>query len=124
MPARLKLDSDPSRVITGFVQSVATAGEQDSSTRLTTFPIVIAVTAVADASWINVPAQAEIVVTVHENVVVIPERCLRAEAGGRPSVLVQQGDQRVSRSVEVGAVDRGQTHIKTGLEPGQTLVCR
>jgi RND family efflux transporter MFP subunit len=44
MPTRLRLDSDPSRVVPGTVESVATAGEQDPSTRLTTFPVVITIT--------------------------------------------------------------------------------
>ena len=125
MPARLRLDSDPARVLGASVLSVATAGEQDTSTRLTTFPVVIALDTVADASWINVPAQADIVIAVHANVIVIPERCLRSDAGGKPHVLVQQGPtQRVQKTIEVGVVDRGQAEVKTGLEPGQSVVCR
>lgn len=124
MATRLRLDSDPDRVVHGTVQSVATAGEQDTSTRLTTFPVVIGITQTADSSWINVPAQAEIVVAAHENATVIPEACLRTDRTGRPQVQVDVPGGAATKTIEVGAIHDGRVQVLSGLDVGQGLLCR
>jgi RND family efflux transporter MFP subunit len=124
MTARLRLDSDPDRVVLGTVQSVATAGEQDQSTRLTTFPVVIAITQTAESSWINVPAQAEIVIEAHRNAVVIPESCLRTDRAGRGQVQVDGTAGAALKSIEVGAIQGGRAQVLSGLEAGVVLLCR
>ena len=124
MATRLRLDSDPNRVVPGTVQLVATAGEQDQSTRLTTFPITVAITQTADSSWINVPAQAEIVVATHADAVVVPETCLRTDRSGRPQVQVDGPGGPTAATIEVGAIDRGRAQILKGVEVGAVLLCR
>ena len=124
MQTRLRLDSDPDRVVHGTVQSVATAGEQDTSTRLTTFPVLIAITQAADSSWINVPAQAEIVIAAHEDVVVIPEACLRTDRTGRAQVQIEGAAAPGLATIEVGAMHDGRVQVQSGVDVGTTLICR
>jgi macrolide-specific efflux system membrane fusion protein len=125
MLARLRLDSEPGRIHPGHVESVATAGDQDQQTRLTTFPVVIAVDGVADSSWINVPAQVEIVLDTRDDVVVVPDGCVRTDPGGRAHVFVQQpGAPARSHAVEIGTTSADRVEIRHGLDAGQTLLCR
>jgi macrolide-specific efflux system membrane fusion protein len=122
MDVRIRLDSDPDRVIPARLQTVSSAGEVDQQTRLTTFPILIDVTTDEGAAWINVPAQAEIVLSVKKDVVVLPDHCLRTDPSGRSSVHVQGAETPVT--VDVGTVSRERVEIASGLEDGQTVLCR
>lgn len=124
MKVRIRLDSDLERVVPARIQTVSTAGEVDTQTRLTTFPVVIDVTTDKDTAWINVPAQAEIVLAVKNDVVVIPDHCLRTDAGGRSTVLIQEDGGTATRPVQVGVVSRERVEITSGLEAGQTVLCR
>ena len=125
MLARLRLDSEPERVRPGSVQSVATAGDQDQQTRLTTFPVVIGVDGAADAAWINVPAQVEIVLGSREDTIVVPDKCVRTDPGGRTHVFLQDGAAPArSHTVTLGTVAKDRVEIKDGLSIGQTLLCR
>jgi RND family efflux transporter MFP subunit len=124
LPARVRLDSDPGQSMDGAVQSVSTAGDVDQQSRLTTFPVIIALHSQPPGGWVNVPAQAEIVLSATVDAVTIPERCVRTDPSGRSFVTVrgQTGDR--TRSVEVGAIQKDLIQIRTGLERGQTVVCR
>jgi HlyD family secretion protein len=126
MAARLRLDSQPDRVLPGHVRSIATAGDQDTQTRLTTFPVVIAVDGEADASWINVPAQVEIVLSSRTDAIVVPDTCVRTDPGGRTHVFLQEGGDQPPRShtVQIGTVAKDRIEITDGLSAGQTLLCR
>lgn len=125
MVARLRLDSDTSRIHPGHVESVATAGDQDAQTRLTTFPVVIAVDGVADSSWINVPAQVEIVLGTRQDVIVVPDGCVRTDPGGRAHVYLQpaEGTSRL-HAVEIGTTAKDRVEVRSGVAPGDALLCR
>lgn len=123
MATRLKLDTEPERVRTGRVQSVAAAGEQDPSTRLTTFPVLIAVDVDAGSSWINIPAQAEIVIASRANVIVVPDGCIRTDATGKAQAVVA-GPSPTPTPVELGTVEKTRVEIKSGLTAGQAILCR
>lgn len=123
MATRLKLDTEPERVRTGRVQSVAAAGEQDPSTRLTTFPVLIAVDVDAGSSWINIPAQAEIVIASRANVIVVPDGCIRTDATGKAQAVVS-GPSPTPTLVELGTVEKTRVEIKSGLTAGQAILCR
>jgi multidrug efflux pump subunit AcrA (membrane-fusion protein) len=127
MEARLRLESEPDRVRTGHVESVAAAGDQDTQTRLTTFPVIVAVDGAADASSINVPAQVEIVIGARNDVLVIPDTCLRTDPGGRTYVFLQDGAEAAqarSHDVKIGIVSKDRVEILDGLSAGQSLLCR
>lgn len=125
MPARLRLDSEPEHVRPGHVESVATAGDQDPQTRLTTFPVVIAVDGAAESSWINVPAQVEIVIGSRENALVVPDTCVRTDPDGRTYVFLQEGEGPArAGTVQVGTAESDRVEITGGLSEGQTLLCR
>jgi HlyD family secretion protein len=122
--ARVRLDSDAADVLHGEVQSVSTAGDVDPSSKLTTFPIVIALKSQPPGGWVNVPAQAEIVLSASIDSVSVPERCVRADASGRSFAIVRTptGDRR--HDVEVGVIQRDRVQIRSGLEKNQDVVCR
>ena len=122
--ARIRLDSDAAENLDGVVQSVSTAGDVDPSSKLTTFPVVIALKAQPPGGWVNVPAQADILLNASISSVSVPERCVRADSGGRSYVTVrtQTGDRM--RTVEVGVVQKDRIQIRAGLDEGQTVVCR
>jgi multidrug efflux pump subunit AcrA (membrane-fusion protein) len=123
-PARVRLDSDASVQIPAVVRSVSTAGDVDQSSRLTTFPVVVALKTQPTGGWVNVPAQAEIVLSGMVDAVTVPERCVRTDPSGRSMVLVRgQGGNR-GRQVELGVIHQDRIQIRSGLEKGQTVVCR
>jgi HlyD family secretion protein len=124
LPTRLKLDTEPDKVRTGRVLTVASAGEQDQATRLTTFPVVIAVDVDPHASWINIPAQAEIVIGQRPNVLVVPDGCIRTNTGGKPQAFLKGAVPPTAVTVELGTVEKDRVEIKNGLKAGQVILCR
>lgn len=124
LAARVRLDSDASQILTAEVQSVSMAGDIDQSTRLTTFPVVLALDSQPPGGWVNVPAQAEIVLSATTTSVSVPERCVRSDPAGRSFVTVrsQMGDRQ--RTVEIGVIQKDRIQIRNGLDAGQTVVCR
>lgn len=122
--ARVRLDSDTSEVLPATVESVSTAGDVDQATKLTTFPVLVALKSQPPGGWVNVPAQAEIVLSANSQSVSVPERCVRADPSGRSYVTVRSktGDRRFT--VDVGVIQKDRIQIRSGLETGQTVVCR
>ena len=122
--ARVRLDSDASQILEGVVQSISTAGDVDQQTRLTTFPIIVALKTQPPGGWVNVPAQADIILSAQTKSIAVPERCVRTDASGRSYVTVrsQMGDRM--RPVDVGVVQSDRIQIRSGLDQGQTVVCR
>jgi HlyD family secretion protein len=124
LAARVRLDSDANEVLPAEVQSISTAGDVDTASKLTTFPIVIALKSQPPGGWVNVPAQAEIVLSANVDSVSVPEHCARGDASGRSYVIVRTptGDRR--HDVQVGVIQRDRVQIRSGLEKSQTVVCR
>ena len=124
MAARVRLDSDASNPIDAVVRSVSTAGDIDQTSKLTTFPVVIALKTQPPGGWVNVPAQAEIVLGATTDAITVPERCVRTDPAGRSYVLVQGQAGNRQRQVEVGVVQGDRVQIRAGLDKGQTVYCR
>jgi len=122
--ARVRLDSDAAQQLPAIVKSVSTAGDVDQSTRLTTFPIVITLNAQPPGGWVNVPAQAEIVLSATIDSVVVPERCIQTDPNGRTYVRVQEGFDTKYRTVDVGVLQKDKLQIRSGLDRGESIVCR
>ena len=104
--------------------SVSTAGDVDQQSRLTTFPVVIALKTQPSGGWVNVPAQAEIVLSSSAESITIPESCVRTDPSGRSSIVVRGPAGDRWRVVEVGVVQKDRIQIRSGLDKGQTVVCR
>jgi RND family efflux transporter MFP subunit len=122
--ARVRLDSDAAESLPAVVKSVSTAGDVDNSTRLTTFPIVITLKSQPPGGWVNVPAQAEIILSGTVDSVALPERCVQTDPSGRSYVRLKEGFDTRYRPVEVGVVQKDRIQIRTGLDKGQSVVCR
>lgn len=125
LTTRLKLDTEPDKIRMGRLQSVAAAGEQDQTSRLTTFPIIIEVEVDPNGSWINIPAQAEIVIGQRPGVLVVPDGCVRTNAGGQPQAFIKSASGVPSPvTVELGTVEKDRVEVKSGLKAGQVILCR
>ena len=124
LTARVRLDSDAAEILPATVQSISTAGDVDQSSKLTTFPVVIALKAQPPGGWVNVPAQADIVLSASSQSVSVPERCVRADSSGRSYVVVRSKTGDRWFTVEVGVIQKDRIQIRSGLEAGQTVVCR
>lgn len=124
LAARVRLDSDTSEVLEGTVQSVSMAGDIDQSTRLTTFPVIVALRAQPAGGWVNVPAQADIVLKASTQSVSVPERCVRTDPSGRSWVRVRTPTGDRTRTVEVGVIHKDRIQIRSGVDAGQLVVCR
>jgi HlyD family secretion protein len=124
MPVRIRLDSDPDLAVTGAVERVSAAGDVNEQTQLTTFPITISVASEDDAAWINIPAQGEIIVAAHSDVLLVPDRCLDTDGGGRTTVMRESAGVVTRALVEVGLISADQVQVVSGLEPGDVLQCR
>ncbi|MEW5981474.1 MAG: efflux RND transporter periplasmic adaptor subunit [Acidobacteriota bacterium] len=124
LAARVRLDSDAAEVLPATVQSVSMAGDIDQSTRLTTFPIVVALASQPPGGWVNVPAQADIILSARARSVSVPEGCVRSDPAGRSYVTVRTQMGNRTRVVEIGVIQKDRIQIRSGLEAGQTIVCR
>ena len=122
--ARVRLDSDATQMLPAVVKTVSTAGDVDNSTRLTTFPLVISLKTQPPGGWVNVPAQAEIVMSAIVDSIVVPEKCVMTDPTGRSYVRIKDGFDTRYRAVEVGVVQKDKIQIKTGVNKGQSVVCR
>ena len=122
--ARVRLDSDATQQLPAVVASVSTAGDVDTASRLTTFPLVVQLKEQPPGGWVNVPAQAEIVLSATIDSIAIPERCVRTDPSGRSWVIVRQQAGDRQRVVEVGVIQKDRIQVRSGLEKGQTVVCR
>jgi hypothetical protein len=85
---------------------------------------VVALKTQPPGGWVNVPAQAEIVLSATVDSVAIPERCVRTDSAGRSWVITRQQAGNRMRSVEVGVIQKDRIQIRSGLEKGQAVVCR
>ena len=124
LPARVRLDSDATQQVPAVVLSVSTAGDVDPQSRLTTFPVVVALKSQPPGGWVNVPAQAEIVLSATVESIAIPERCVRTDSSGRAFVLVRQQTGDRMRTIEVGVIQADYIQVRSGLDKGQTVLCR
>lgn len=122
--ARVRLDSDPAQLLPAQVQSISTAGDVDPASKLTTFPVVVSLKTQPPGGWVNVPAQADIVLAATVKALSVPERCVRTEGDGRAYVVVQLPTGNRSRPVDVGVVLQDRVQIRSGLDAGQTVLCR
>jgi len=73
---------------------------------------------------VNVPAQAEIVLSATINSIVIPERCVMTDPGGRTWVRLKEGFDTKYRPVDVGVLQKDKIQIRSGLDKGETVMCR
>jgi multidrug efflux pump subunit AcrA (membrane-fusion protein) len=124
LAARVRLDSDTSDVLTGVVKSVSMAGDIDQSTRLTTFPVLVTLNTQPAGGWVNVPAQADIVLSASTKSVSVPERCVRTDPSGRSWVRVRSKTGDRARTVEVGVIQKDRIQIRSGIDAGDLVVCR
>jgi multidrug efflux pump subunit AcrA (membrane-fusion protein) len=86
--------------------------------------VVVALAEQPPGGWVNVPAQAEIVLGEQVDSVAVPERCVRTSTAGQSFVYVRGQSGRIFRQVELGVIQDDRVQIRSGLEAGQTVICQ
>lgn len=123
LTARIRIDAGVARTLTGIVKTVSTAGEVDDRSRLSTFPIVVALTDVPN-TWVNVPSQAEIVLGQEAEAIVVSHRCVWTDQDGASYALMNTPEGPVRREIQLGAVQPDRMQVRGGLERGEVVLCR
>jgi RND family efflux transporter MFP subunit len=123
LTARIRIDAGETRTLTGVVKTVSTAGEVDDRSRLSTFPIVVALTDVPN-TWVNVPSQAEIVLGQEVEAIVVSHRCVWTDQDGASYALMNTPEGPVRREIQLGAVQPDRMQVRGGLERGEVVLCR
>lgn len=121
--ARIKTDQPTAATLEGRVLSVSTSGDLEGPPAVSTFPIVVALSD-TPATWINVPARAEIVVGETPDAVVVPVGCVWTDEDGQPYVRIMTPEGPVRRNVRLGSVEPARLQIADGLSRGETIGCR
>ena len=87
--------------------------------------MVIQVEVDPNSSWINIPAQAEIVIGQRPQVLVVPDGCVRTSPGGLTQAFVKSASGTPTPvTVELGTVEKERVEVKSGLTAGQVILCR
>ena len=123
LTARIRIDAGEARTLTGVVKTVSTAGEVDDKSRLSTFPIVVALANVPN-TWVNVPSQAEIVLGQETQAIVVSHRCVWTDQDGASYALMNTPEGPVRREIQLGAVQPDRMQVRGGLERGEVVICR
>ncbi|MCU1355291.1 MAG: HlyD family efflux transporter periplasmic adaptor subunit [Acidimicrobiales bacterium] len=105
--------------VTGKVVSIGVAGTTSGST--TTYPVVIGLTGDTSSLGNGATASVEIVTDASTNALAVPTSAVTT-TGTRHTVEVLSGTKTEQVSVQVGAVGRVWTEIKSGLTAGQRVV--
>ncbi|WP_214401749.1 efflux RND transporter periplasmic adaptor subunit [Pseudonocardia lacus] len=105
--------------VPGTVESVALVATSTSG--VAGYPVTIAVTGSPPGLHIGSTAQVEIVTERITDAVLVPSAAVRG-TGDETTVVVRDGEQDVTRPVEVGATSGGRTQVLRGLASGEQVV--
>ena len=138
VPVKVQLDAYPDIQFDGRVTSVgamATSGGSSSRGRgppgsrgtrgewLKQVPVEIEIMANDERIQPDLSASADILVEQQEDVLIVPRAAL-ATMDGVTSVWVQQGEEFVERTVEIGSTSDTQAVILSGLSDGEVLAAQ
>jgi hypothetical protein len=120
-PVRMTLDSDPTKVLTGKVTSVANVGEQRPNTDAKVFEVKIEV-AGADTTLRPGMTTGNTIETLREeDVLFVPIETLNSE-DGIPFVYLQSGGGSTKQEVVTGAMNDNEVIILDGLAEGDRVL--
>lgn len=115
----LTLDAFPEKTFTGKIILVNTNGQVSSG--VTTYPATIAFDTASNNIYPNMSANAKIITTVKNDVVLVPSAAVQTTSG-QAAVRVLRNGQIETVPVEVGDSNDTQTEITSGINEGETVV--
>jgi HlyD family secretion protein len=121
--ARIKVESFRDRVFNGKVTKIAPLGVEKDN--VTTFEVRVSIDNPGGQLKANMTANAEIILSEHKNVLLVPESAVVYDNQKRASVEVPDKNQKSGRrkvSVTVGLSNGSVTEILSGLNEGDQVV--
>jgi membrane fusion protein, macrolide-specific efflux system len=107
------------RNVFGTVSSVGIVASTTSG--VASFPVVVAVTGSPDGVYPGATASLQIVYRQLSDVLLVPTLAI-SRTDGASTVLLQQGQQQVRRTVQVGLSSGNQTQVTSGLSEGDQVL--
>lgn len=122
-PARIKVQSFPSKTFAGRVTKIAPLGVEKDN--VTTFEVQISIDNPGGELKANMTANAEIVLEEHKNVLTIPEQAVLYDKNRSASVWVpdtRARDGHRSVSIRTGISNGSRIEVLSGLKAGDKVV--
>jgi HlyD family secretion protein len=126
MPASIRVDAFPDKVLKGHVRTVATVASSDNF--MSDVKVYSTVVAIDDhVPGLKPGMSAEVTIHVNntiENVLTIPVQAVigGAESGRTRKVIVMTADGPVEREVQLGLSNEKMAEVRSGLEAGDQVV--
>jgi HlyD family secretion protein len=121
--ARIKVESFRDRVFNGKVTKIAPLGVEKDN--VTTFEVRVSIDNPGGELKANMTANAEIILSEHKNVLLVPESAVVYDSQKRASVEVPDKSQKSGKrkvSITVGLSNGSVTEILSGLNEGEQVV--
>ena len=122
-PARIRVESFPSKTFNGKVTKIAPLGVEKDN--VTTFEVRVSIDNPTGELKANMTANAEILITEHMNALSVPEQALVYDNQKNAFVFVpdpKQKDGQRKIPVKAGISNGSKTEILDGLKEGDTIV--
>jgi HlyD family secretion protein len=122
-PARIRVESFPSKVFNGKVTKIAPLGVEKDN--VTTFEVRVSIDNPSGELKANMTANAEVLIKEDKNVLSVPEQALVYDQQKNASVFVPDAKQKDGQrkiSVKAGISNGSRTEILDGLKEGDTVV--
>jgi HlyD family secretion protein len=122
-PARIRVESFPSKIFNGKVTKIAPLGVEKDN--VTTFEVRVSIDNPTGELKANMTANAEVLVTEHKNTLTVPEQALVYDNQKNAFVFVPDAKQKDGQRkipVKVGISNGSKTEILDGLKDGDTVV--
>jgi HlyD family secretion protein len=122
-PARIRVESFPSKTFNGKVTKIAPLGVEKDN--VTTFEVRVSIDNPTGELKANMTANAEILITEHKNALSVPEQALVYDNQKNAFVFVpdpKQKDGQRKIPVKAGISNGSKTEILDGLKEGDTVV--
>jgi membrane fusion protein, macrolide-specific efflux system len=118
--ATLTMDAFPAATFTGKIVSIDTTGSVSSG--VTTYPAYIIFDAAVDGIYPNMAVDANIITSVKDNVILVPNAAVQTSTSGESTVRIMKNGKLSTVNVTVGASNDTQTEIDSGVNVDDTVV--
>src|SRR6516165_53961 len=122
-PARIKVESFRDRIFSGKVTKIAPLGVEKDN--VTTFEVRVSIDNPGGELKANMPANAEILLEEHKNVLMVPENAVMYDGQKNASIEVPDKGQKEGKRkvpVKVGLSNGSVTELVSGLKEGDQVV--
>lgn len=118
--ATITLDAFSDKTFTGKVISIDTVGETSSG--VTSYPVVIKLDSPNDQIYANMSATANIITNSKSDILTVPSGAIQTDSNGGSYVRVMKNGQIQNVTVQTGISNDTDTEIVSGLSEGDTVV--